>query len=189
MKRYIKTAVVNLKDEPIEDLVEIASNPNTAPEVLADLHKLKVAKITKALAGNPSTPKSILYNFASSVLEHDFAIDCNMWRTLCKNPNLPQELIPKLAKHKNSIVRMSIAENPSTPISVLNQLADDSDIAVIRTVRENPNISGELYAKVLSILSKRLTTGFCTDYVASDNINTEQIKATIISILKKLQMF
>ncbi|MEM2542068.1 MAG: HEAT repeat domain-containing protein, partial [Candidatus Korarchaeum sp.] len=68
---------------------------------------------------NPRTPKEVLMKL---MREH--------WmvrRAVASNPNVPEELIEKLANDEDWEVRWAIAKNPKTPMRLLTKLANDEN--------------------------------------------------------------
>jgi hypothetical protein len=55
------------------------------------------------------------------------------------NPNTPPEALERLANDEESFVRRMVACNPNTPPEALERLANDDDPGVRREVAKNPN--------------------------------------------------
>lgn len=64
--------------------------------------------------------KLILTNSSANHLDHYLAL-----HEAIKNPNIPVECLCKLAKHKNPIVRVYVAQHLNTPPEVLKYLSSD----------------------------------------------------------------
>ena len=56
-----------------------------------------------------------------------------------KNTNSPKEVLVKLSKSVDWLVRSNVAENPNTPIEVLILLSKDYEDNVCWHVSKNPN--------------------------------------------------
>ncbi|WP_052334310.1 HEAT repeat domain-containing protein [Kamptonema formosum] len=136
----------------------MASNPNTAGSILAQLAKESDCKVRSAVGKNPNTPVSVLemlakdsdwmvrsevaknINLPVSILEKlakdgDFEVRTNV----ALNTNMPVSLLVQLAKDICWRVTAGVASNANTPVSLLVELAKDSNAAVRSELAKNPN--------------------------------------------------
>jgi len=56
MSKYVKSAVMNLGDEPVDVRIQIASSEDTLPEVLVQLANDENWEVREQVAMNPNTP-------------------------------------------------------------------------------------------------------------------------------------
>lgn len=167
MKKYIKSAVMDLTDEPKDSRILIAIN-SVRPEQLEKLSRDSETDVRIAVAENPNTSVSTLVYLSN---------DPVYWvrYALLKNPNTPMPLVNSIAKPSGSVslpwdvynyyeklakgedpeiltrvsefcdyrVRRFVAENPNTPADVLFDLASDADPGVIEAAIRNPNMPVE----------------------------------------------
>jgi hypothetical protein len=165
MKKYIKSAVMSFKNEPMDiqleivrtsdDIdflakmidsasplgLEIASNPNITDEIADKLWKKYGLISSNAFASNPNTPANILSEIAHRVSQGRVATK------VAKNPNTPSDALALLAKSNDLDVNIALATNPNTPIDILQDFAGINNsngtvynnkikFAAMRTLRE-----------------------------------------------------
>ena len=192
MKRYIRSAVVNLNDESANNLAMIAWDIDTPSEILEQISKCKNADISvkRALAYNPNTPIDILVRYANQVLKQTLQLDVGTCLNLGRNPSLPEKYMEKFAAHKNSYVRVAVAANPNAPMHILEKLASDKELRVIRTVLTNPNISEDMYNSIYSRLSaNNIETLFEGVFIKTDNKNEDDIMHVIREVLSVYNVY
>lgn len=119
MKRYIRSAIVNLDDEDIPTQHEIAKTTNRAT-VLSQLARHEEWYVRQEVASNPSTSASVL-----AVLADDY--DSSVRNSVARNPNTPADILRKLSEDSSGSVRANIGSNPNTPADILVKLSTDVD--------------------------------------------------------------
>jgi 3-methyladenine DNA glycosylase AlkC len=150
------------QDEEIREVVLnlITKNPNTPPEVLAQLAKDKSAYVREMAAGNLNTPPEVLAQLAndkSAYVRENVAI----------NLNTPPEVLAQLANDKSTYVREMAARNPNTPPEILAQLSKDEYVYIRECVAKNHKTTPE----ILTQLSKDKYNTYIRESVAK-NPNT-----------------
>lgn len=98
----------------------MASNPNTAIDVLDYLSTTSKPEILIRVAENPSCSENTLRRLASS-LHTEVRVAC------AENSKTPEDVLECLARDENPDVRFRIAENVSAPFSILAKLAEDDN--------------------------------------------------------------
>lgn len=136
--RSSKRRPLPLNESEFEEIrLQIASNPDTPPAVLAYLARTASEKVLERIAENPRTPVNVLEVLAESPY-------ARVRVAVAENADTPLEVLAKLVDDEHVDVRYAMAENPSMPASVLVKLVADA----------NPYIS----ARASATLS-RLTSG------------------------------
>ncbi|MCK4359125.1 MAG: hypothetical protein KAW92_10380, partial [Candidatus Cloacimonetes bacterium] len=97
----------------IDEKIQLAGNPNTPPETLAELAKDE--KFRWEVAENPNTSPEILAELAKTKEDH-------IRYRIAENPNTSPETLAELAKDENRDVRYRAKENPNTPPEIKKQL-------------------------------------------------------------------
>ena len=170
MKIYIRAAVRSILDEDEEVQHEVAANPNTPKEVLAELSELDNSWVVDAVLENPNTPPDIL-DRAVDTLISDGSIDRYTMRTLgnvARNTSALDTTLIKLAKcvvdHRNSEswnLWDPLLKNPNTPAEALDILVNEymhNWHAVTDLIIKHPNVTLDVLKKLLII-----DNGYC-DY-------------------------
>ena len=127
MKRYIKSAIHLITDEPWDDQMkwalndmtdsrtldqlshsddvwirdEVASNPNISSDTLRRLSEDPNPGIRGTIAGNPNTPVDILYTLLNDS-------DRNVRMRLSRNPNCPADIVSALSRDSEPIVKYEL---------------------------------------------------------------------------------
>ena len=114
-----------------EVLIAVAENPNTSLMTLKRLSNCSDLDVRNAVAKNP--------NSSSAILRHMVRVDNSIIPYVLTNPNIPMELLLKLAKSTDHWTREGVACNPSTPPEVLTSLASDESYYVRESLAENVN--------------------------------------------------
>ena len=131
MKRYIKSAVKDVLDEPEDIRYELGFDQNTRPEVLERLASSQDYYTRCAVARNPSTPVELLQKLAKD-------LNKNVRTDVADNPNTPEDILRILAKDSDVVVRRYVSRNPNTPVDVLRKFFDDPEI-LYTDLACNPN--------------------------------------------------
>lgn len=97
---------------------DLARDPSTSKEILANLAEYPDWKIRIKVAVNPNTPPYILSKFANEGVD--------MRRAVASNHSTPKETLIKLTEDNNWSVRHNAAMNPNTPAEALIKLANDT---------------------------------------------------------------
>ena len=137
MSKYIKAAISDMSDEPIEVRLELARNSNTPAATLETLANDPSEDVRQAVAYNPNTSKESLKKLA----EDD---SVSVRYTVANNPNTPIDTLVQFAKDSSSTIRANVAANYNTPIDVLRALGEDPNWDVREMVAANPNTPWDL---------------------------------------------
>ena len=116
MKRYIKSAVVDVHNEDMYDRCAIAS-AHTDPAVLESLKDDRRPEVIKALCSNPNLPLSIIEEFAR-------ARDYEKRRGIASNPSTPVDILDSLKNDPCDYVQVDLVRNPNTPHDTLKYMAE-----------------------------------------------------------------
>ncbi|MGB8699905.1 MAG: WGR domain-containing protein [Thermosynechococcaceae cyanobacterium] len=122
----------------------IATNPNTPPEILEQLVADRVLEVRVALAKNASTPPAALLKLADDVYE-------KVKKIVLKHPNVPGDAVFKLQHlidYEQDYALAKIASQPTTSISTIEQLAQREEYHIRRGVAENLNTPVELLTRL-----------------------------------------
>jgi len=98
----------------------LASNPQTPPEVLAELASHDDEGVRSNVARNPGTPQPALEHLYDDPENRD---------SLAVNPNAPPAMLRKLAHDPNDTVLVNLLFNRSVPTDLLEELAKDSPVS------------------------------------------------------------
>ena len=131
MKRYIKSAVKDVLDEPEDIRYELGFDQNTRPEVLERLASSQDYYTRCAVARNPNTPQELLMTLAKD-LNHNVRCD------VADNPSTSEEILRILAKDPEVVIRRYVSRNPNTPVDVLRKFFDDPEV-LYTDLASNPN--------------------------------------------------
>ena len=168
MKRYVRCASRTGGQDPAYR-ENVANNPSTPADILAELANDEYEDVRTAVASNPNTPANVLrqlagdqetyvrYNVADNPNTPADALaeladdkDDKIWniRTrVAENPNTPVNVLRQLAKDTR-YVRMNVAKNTNTPDDVLRQLANDGEWTVRCKVANNPNTPADVLSQL-----------------------------------------
>ena len=145
-----------------EDL-QLATDPGTAPDRLAELATGGDRELRRAVAGNPNAPRELLYKLGADCPEAFLANpalllflleDPNLsermplatLRVLARYETLPVAMIAGAARRGDFQIEQALAANPQTPASVLQDLADRPADCVREAARLHITLAGELPA-------------------------------------------
>ena len=119
-------------------VIREAEDPETSPERLAELiNNEPFFWVRYAVAGNPSTPSSVLEDLAD-----DTTGNGGVRHAAAANPNTPPEVLARILKEggwADETTRYCLAKNPSTPPDTLKELADDREEFIRDLAKKNPN--------------------------------------------------
>ena len=132
MKRYIRSAIVDIHDEHWQTLEDIARDPDTSVDVLIDLANGSDSIVKMTVAENPNTPIDILEMLSS---DEDEIV---RWG-VTQNPNVSVELLQKLGNDENWEVVEGVAMNEKTSIDTLK--------AIMRRLDVNESFSWNRYQR------------------------------------------
>lgn len=152
MKRYIRSAVVNIKDESEETKWELARNPNLRPETLREiadsLSERSPWGAYVAVIENPNTPVDVLEN-----LMRLYGGDPQVSMTIACCPNVTSELLKYIYDHSlgHRGILSCVAGNPKTPEYILKKLSQNSYSYIRAKCADNPSTPGreKLQGKLL----------------------------------------
>jgi hypothetical protein len=147
-----------------EKLQEIASNPDTKPDVLVDLSKSEDKYIRAAVASNVNCPIDVMSELSRDMAEivvgglaENTSTPVELLETIFEhcgghytyqalggNPRLPVALLKVLVGVDEDgelnfpdEIRLSVAGNPSTPKEILEILINDDDVNVRSWAQSN----------------------------------------------------
>jgi hypothetical protein len=104
----------------IDDQYLLATNPETAPEILRELSQrddglrptVGHRAIRQAVAGNPNVPIEVLWE-----LMRDFPHE--VIANMANRPEIDPEVLWELSRHPDRAIRQAVAGNPNVPIEVI----------------------------------------------------------------------
>lgn len=135
----------------------VAQNPNTPPDVLAELVQDKEGIVRVAVAANTNTPIYVLTDLAND--ESGYVREA-----VANNPSTPPDVLVDLANDKDRSVYRWVALNPHTPTDVLAELTQDEDYRVRGGVASNSSTSNETLVELSHDENREVR------YIASKNL-------------------
>lgn len=156
MKRYIRTATVNILEEPGDVQLETAWE-STRPDVLRTLAQSEYSGVVSAVLANPNTPADVVDNLIATL------DDDTLWDAI-SNEHPSSELLTKLSTHKERSIREAVAAQKDTPVNVLAKLAKDKSVFVVRAVACNPNTPNAVLKKLA-----KYSDAFVRDYAMTNS--------------------
>jgi len=112
--------------------LRLASNPDTAPEVLEKLAARESIELLTRVAENPQTESITLERLAN----HEAA---EVRSAVAENRNTPATAIESLAADESVSVRFALAENANSPLEVLEALSSDDNPYVAARAKQTLN--------------------------------------------------
>ena len=172
MKRYIRSAVVNVADEDEDIKKELASSSDTS---LEDLYNLIDASgdfsfIPQYAASNPSIPIENLYELSNSDKVY-------VRRGVALNPNTPLDILDHLSHDEDAGVRTYIATRKDIPSWLCTRLSNDSALTVRIQAIKNPEINENV---LWSIINSPHCYGCDISGVLANPITTPEMLAGIV---------
>lgn len=131
----------NYLEDPV--IRGVASSQNTPVAILEDFCRPRIfmlgdwARTCRLVAGNPSTPLTVLERFSNCDSPYLYAERA----AVAENPALPRNLLELLSKDSNYHVRGVVAEKPSTPAYLLESLSKDPEAWVRWKLAQNTSTS------------------------------------------------
>jgi len=119
-------------------LLGLAGNPSTPQSILIRIAQDAHGEVLGWLADNPNLPVDVLRNLSR---EHP-----KLRENVAENPNAPIDLLIELSGDPDETVRAAVAGNLKTPSEFLQVLAMDSDADVRASVVANQSASPEIRA-------------------------------------------
>lgn len=170
MKVYIKAAISSILDEDADTQHELAENPNTPPEVLAELVNSDSEWVRYAILKNPNTPLHILDSVVDSVINDEqlhIRVAMSHLGLVAENPAVSDSTLIKLAKYvidhfysEPWRLYEPLLENPNTPAEALSILINEKTHNA-RNVTDNvithPNVTLDVLKKLLIV-----DNGYCS---------------------------
>ena len=120
MKRYIRSAVSSILDEPESVQEEIARETSNV-------------EVLKALL--EARPMDKPYNYT-------------LCADIARNPSADTDILMSLIDHPARYVRAAVASNPNTTVDMLWKLSDDDEEQVLCSILINPNVSEDIIKKL-----------------------------------------
>ncbi len=163
------TATINLHEKESQ----MATNPNTSPQVLHELARSKNWELRRLVASNPNTPTEALWqlgiDFPEAILtnpifellqlEHlHLAAEiphCTL-TSLLQCDRVPRAFMDYALNQQDYSLWLAVAYNPQTSSTLLAKLAQKSrrqDRELIRAVAAHPNTPPQLLAEISEISS------------------------------------
>ncbi|MEG3895206.1 MULTISPECIES: hypothetical protein [unclassified Microcoleus] len=147
---WVRELVAENPETPLEILVQLAndSSPQVKAKVVANRNT--PVEILERLGlqerifnkNNPNTPGSVLAAAATRARSNsnpDPLVD--LLKYPVKGSQMPASTLEELATHRNTSVRLQVAEHPNTPASALEKLASDPVWYIRTNVCQHPNTS------------------------------------------------
>lgn len=145
---WVRELVAENAETPLEILVQLAndSSPQVKAKVVANRNT--PVEILERLGlqerifnkNNPNTPGSVLAAAATRARSNsnpDPLVD--LLKYPVKGSQMPASTLEELATHRNTSVRLQVAEHPNTPPSALEKLASDPVWYIRTNVCQHPN--------------------------------------------------
>ena len=129
MKRYVKSAVINISDEDISIQEEMCRNPSTDSFTLQQLSNSDSPSIRSKVAAHPNTDKETLIKLSQD--NYGFVRD-----DVAGNPNTPVEVLRELAEDYDRQVQIAVAKNPNIPADLIDYFAYHS--TCVAAILKNP---------------------------------------------------
>ena len=120
MKRYIRSAISSILDEPETVQEEIA-------RATSNVEDLRILLETR--------PMDKTYNYT-------------LCADIARNPNADIDILMSLIDHPARYVRAAVASNPNTTVDMLWKLSDDDEDQVLLGILANPNVSEDIVKKL-----------------------------------------
>ena len=144
MKRYIYSAVVDLRDEPREVRHDIACNPSTRFDELYQLSQEEDPFILGGLISNPNLPHEIYEQLVNSRLS-------NIRYGIASSPNTPPDILEQLSLDEDWEIRVAVADNPNTPSVVLFSLFHEGSAEMAYNLARNPSTPSYILGDLLGM--------------------------------------
>lgn len=141
MKIYVKSAVSNLSNQPLDDRQDIALDPNTTVDVLEQLAEDKDLSVRLCLICNEATPDYIIDKLLSEGSPYFLE-----QVALCLST--PENILVRLSESDHAVVRSRVAWNTHTPANILKKLSNDENTAVIWNVAGNKSTPTDTLLKL-----------------------------------------
>jgi len=171
MKLYVRAAVRNILDEDEEIQQEIAENPSTSKEVLAELAKSNYSIVLRRVLEHPNIDPNILDATVDSLIDSDH-YSSQILHALggaASNSSAMDSTLIKLAKcvmdHWYSDVQyvyIPLLKNPNTPAEALDILINEQTHnvhSITDKLISHPNVTLDILKKLLVV-----DNGYC-DYI------------------------
>lgn len=139
MKRYIRSAVVDISDESEHNRWAIAQESNVRPETLREIAN-KLSNMSPwgawlAVIGNPNTPADVLETLAKRSKG-----DSQVFMAIADSPNVTPEILKWMYDQGPTSGPLAcIARNPKTPVAILRELSRTTDYHILANCAANPN--------------------------------------------------
>jgi hypothetical protein len=150
MKRYIKSAVLNIIDSDIDTQLEVARTSED-PEVLADLVNSRFTDVQLEVAKNP--------NISLDVLDALSRKGVRVREAVAKNPNISENIMWRLLKDKGGYVSYTMIRNlgnmKNLSTETIRRLLTDKSLSFIDTdalrnsIARHPNTPKGILARLL----------------------------------------
>ena len=153
--------------------VQIATNPNSNPQLLRQIATGKDWELRLLVAGNPNTPTDMLWqlglDFPEAILNNPIfqllqleqlqlaaEIPHDTLTSLLQCEQVPQNFMKYAVSQQDYSLWLAVAYNPHTPSQLLENLARKSlhqDRELIRAIAAHPNTPPYLLAEIIKISS------------------------------------
>ena len=168
MKRYIRSAIMDVTDMDRDSQLELAGSLNTSIDSLMKLAlgyfnwsaRIRATYSLKYIA-NSSHPERLFegnpdlrYEMANFCEESDIlgvlSDDTDMFvrSSVSENEYTAVDTLDKLSHDSDAYVRENVADNPNTPDYTLARLSNDESFLVRRGVAKNPNTPQTILVKL-----------------------------------------
>ena len=169
MKRYIRSAINSLPDEPDDVRREVAKSSSAYEGDLEQLSSDPDWRTRRYATNNPNMPIEHLVEMAKSK-------DGRVRREAALSKLTPPEVLATLVNDRAPRVRLAVAKNPNTTLEMLERLVQDSDefvrLAAISHPKADPLVT-KLYNS---------TDGDIRRHIASNIHTNPEILAKMVDI-------
>ncbi len=198
MKVNIEQAVAGITPPGDSDglATQIATNPNTSPQLLRKIATEPDWELRRLVAGNPNTPTDTLWqlgiDFPEAILNNPIFkllqleqlnlvadIPHATLTSLLQCENVPSNFLEYAVERQDYSLWLAVAYNPHTPSKLLENLARKSraqDRELIRAVAAHPHAPAHLLAEIVDI-------GSNIAQIVAENIQTPVV--VLEKILRK----
>jgi hypothetical protein len=165
-KRYISSAIMNIRDIPHSVKLEFLADPDLDVDVLKLLSEDIEPSIRARVAGHPNTPEDILRKLSTDS-------NSSVRFYIGQNPHTPTDVLSYLYNDNDFEVKRAIIKNHNTPVDLLEQAAQGR--TQLRALLSNPNVPRHIFEELANDKDAEIR------YIVAGSLNTP------LDILHKLE--
>ena len=185
MKRYIRSSVGGILNEPSDIQLEMASDPNMDAHTLTLLASLKdtqglvedTVEVLRAVASNPNTPVEALDNLIKRPTVQ------SLRRRVANNPNTSVSTLRMLSNDVgDATTRYFVAKNPNTPLDIVESFVNDPEADVRYGLLERKSLPGSVILGLISDPDDDIRSEL-VDYIAVHHMPIDIIHDVTVSLV------